>query len=221
MRFSRQEYWNRLPFLSPRHLPDLLAYKLAKCFSSNALDLSTLFCGTQARFQIFWEEVSSHCYQASSPYSCSPWSYSSQWIWPRIPLFSPEHPIKRTFQWLLHLHHFSLCILSFWLAPFPTWQTPHLLCFPFLIQTIQFQVPHLSGLILDSGILEFSFKPHAFFILLLPFLSLLVCQLTPSLFGPQKTCAQEVDPFGVKEVQLESEELVFCFLLESESKLHS
>ena len=79
---------------------------------------------------------------------------------------------KRTFQWLLHLHHFSLCILSFWLAPFPTWKMPHLLCFPFLIKTIQFQVPHLSGLTLDSGILEFSFKLYLFSyrkgILLLP-----------------------------------------------------
>ena len=74
MGFPRQEYWNGLPFLSPRDLPELLAYKLAKCFISNVLDLSTPFCGTQGRFQIFWEDVPSHCYQASRPYSRSPWS---------------------------------------------------------------------------------------------------------------------------------------------------
>lgn len=52
------------------------------------------------------------------------------------------------------------------LAPYPTWQTPNLLCFSPLLQTIQFQVPHLIGFILKYGfgILEFIFKLHDSFI---------------------------------------------------------
>ena len=119
MGFSRQEYWDGLPFLSPRGLPDLLAYKLAKCFSSNGLNLSAPFYALlQARFQIFWEEVPGQCYKSSHPYFCSPWSYSSQCLGHRSPSFPLSIQSKE------HLSGFFISIIfssvffhSDWLLP--------------------------------------------------------------------------------------------------------